>query len=100
MLLSGCKNSNENMAKKSNGTNNSEKNETSQAKEYELENVEDYLNEKYEENINIKKGYEVKVKEKISGDKDFDEATDSIYVYNIDGEWYIDESPEHAKNFK
>lgn len=70
-------------------------------KEYELENVEDYLYEKYKESTSIKKGYEVKVKERISGDNDFDETTEAIYVYNIDGDWYIiDVSPEKARDFK
>lgn len=58
-------------------------------KEYELEKIEDHIKDAYKENVTVKKGYEVKVKEKISGDKDFDEATDFTYVYNIDGDWYI-----------
>ena len=58
-------------------------------KKSELEDVEDYIEEKFRENVKIKKGYKVKTRQKVSGDDDFDDATDYIYVYNIDGKWYI-----------
>ena len=68
-------------------------------KKSELEDVEDYIKEKFRENVKIKKGYKVKIRQKVSGNDDFDDATDYIYVYNIDGKWYIiDVSPDDARD--
>ena len=58
-------------------------------KDSDLKNIEEYISDRYKEKIELKKGYKVKIEQKIKGDKDFDYATDVIYVYSIDGTWYV-----------
>ena len=64
----------------------------------DLEKVQDYVNDKYKEKVKITKGFKVKTKQTIKGKDDYDYATDDIYVYKIDGKWYVlDIEPDDVK---
>ena len=61
----------------------------------DLEKVKDEIKDKYKESVKVTKGFKVKVKQTIKGKKDYDYATDYMYVYKIDGKWYLlDIDPE------
>lgn len=61
----------------------------------DLEKVQDYVKDKYKEQVKITKGFKVKTKQTIKGKEDYDYATDNMFVYKIDGKWYIlDIDPE------
>ena len=62
----------------------------------DLEKVKDAIKDKYKESVKVTKGFKVKVKQTVKGKKDYDYATDSVFVYKIDGKWYIlDIDPEN-----
>lgn len=62
----------------------------------DLDKVKDSIKDKYKESVKVTKGFKVKVKQTVKGKKDFDYATDEMYVYKIDGKWYIlDIDPEN-----
>lgn len=64
----------------------------------DLEKVQDYVKDKYKEKVKITKGFKVKMKQTIKGKEDYDYATDNMFVYKIDGKWYIlDIDPEEIK---
>ena len=62
----------------------------------DLDKVKDAIKDKYKESVKVSKGFKVKFKQTVKGKKDYDYATDYVYVYKIDGKWYIlDIDPEN-----
>ena len=55
----------------------------------DLEKVKDAIKDKYKESVKVTKGFKVKVKQTIKGKKDYDYTTNDVYVYKIDGKWYL-----------
>lgn len=64
----------------------------------DLEKVKDAIKDKYKESVKVSKGFKVKVKRTVKGKKDFDYGTSELFVYKIDGKWYmLNIDPENLK---
>ena len=59
----------------------------------DFEDVEDLIDSLYDENVKVTGGYELKVELKLSAKGDTEKSKTDIYVYKIDGQWYMITSP-------